>query len=132
MGDQFIVDFINTDVWVPGQLFAGEADILTRGELILSGQNIAQYAPLGRITASGKMKIWDPAASDGSQVLAAIAANSVDATSGGDQWGPTYYGGVFNIDAIAWPCGTSTLQKVMAFPGGALKALHLPGSATHI
>lgn len=50
---------------------------------ILSGQNLASGAVLGKVTASGKYKAYAAAATDGSQTVAGILVAAVDA-SGGD------------------------------------------------
>jgi hypothetical protein len=54
--------------------------------VIVSGQNLAAGAVLGKITASGKYKDYDNAAADGSQAAAAVLYDAVDAT-GGDKPG---------------------------------------------
>lgn len=48
---------------------------------VLSGQNLLGGAVLGKVTASGKMKVYDPAAVDGSQTVAGILLNPVDASA---------------------------------------------------
>jgi hypothetical protein len=51
-------------------------------ETVISGQNLTPGTVLGRITASGKMTILAPGASDGSQHAAGILFDFVDATAG--------------------------------------------------
>jgi hypothetical protein len=48
---------------------------------IVTGQNRKSGDVLGKITASGKFKIYDNAAVDGSEVAAAILVSEVDATA---------------------------------------------------
>lgn len=48
--------------------------------LIAGGQNLQAGAVLGKITASGKYKAYDNAASDGSQTVAGILFGAVDAS----------------------------------------------------
>jgi hypothetical protein len=48
---------------------------------VVSGQNLRAGAVLGRITASGKFKAYDNAASDGSQAAAAILFDDVNASA---------------------------------------------------
>lgn len=49
--------------------------------IIVAGQNRAVGDVLGVITASGKLKIYDNAAVDGSEVAAAVLVSDVDATA---------------------------------------------------
>jgi hypothetical protein len=50
---------------------------------VLSGQSLQAGAVLGKVTASGKYKALNPAASDGSQAAAGVLYDAVDA-SGAD------------------------------------------------
>lgn len=49
---------------------------------VASGQTLAPGQVVGRITASGKIAAFNPAASDGTQNAVGIAFDAVDATSG--------------------------------------------------
>jgi len=81
------LDFGRTDtVKVQEKLLAGSTELLSEyGITLISGQNLTRGAPLGRITASGKYTEWDPNVSDGSETLAAILAEDVDASSGDEK-----------------------------------------------
>jgi hypothetical protein len=48
---------------------------------ILSGQNLAAGAVLGKVTASGKYKAYDNTAADGSEVAAGVLYAAVNASS---------------------------------------------------
>ena len=48
---------------------------------VLSGENLAAAAILGKVTASGKYKVLDPAAVDGSEAAAGILYDAVDASA---------------------------------------------------
>ncbi|WP_270375581.1 head decoration protein [Marinicauda sp. Alg238-R41] len=61
----------------------GEYPLVEEIETILSGQDIAARQPVGKITASGKWKLSDPAAEDGSEVVRGFTRFAVDA-SGAD------------------------------------------------
>jgi hypothetical protein len=50
--------------------------------IVASGQNIAVGQVVGRITASGKIAAFDPAASDGTQNAVGVSLSAVDATAG--------------------------------------------------
>lgn len=97
------------------QLFAGDADVVTQPITVLSGQNLAQYSVVGRVTASGKVKLCDTAAVDGSQTPIGIMVNAIDA-SGGDLAGDIYIGGDFLLAPLVWHASFSTdVLKLKAF-----------------
>jgi hypothetical protein len=118
------------DSYLIPALFAGDKHVTTQPVKVLSGQNLAQYAVVGRVSASGKVVAWAPGASDGSQIAVGILVHAIDATAG-DRDGTIYNGGSFNIDALAWGAAT-TVQKVRAFDGTAIEVKALPGSTTVI
>lgn len=49
---------------------------------VVAGQNLTAGTVVGRITASGKIKAWDPAATDGSETAIGVMAANADATNG--------------------------------------------------
>lgn len=85
------------------QLFAGDTPpVTTIDERIAASQGeIAQYAPLQYDPADGLFKAW---AADAP--ISAVAAYPIP-DQAVDQRAALYVGGCFNIDAIAWPEGTS-------------------------
>jgi hypothetical protein len=96
------LDFGRTDI-VESQdnLLGGSKQLVEQGITLISGQNLSRGAPLGRITASGKLTLMNPAGGDGSQTLFAILAEDVDA-SAGDEKGVAYVAGHFFYDGIQW------------------------------
>lgn len=118
------------DAYTPTQLLAGEAEVTTDIGKLVSGQNLAKYTVVGRITASGKLTQWTPGAADGSQVAIGILVHATDA-SGGDKAAQFYRSGIFNIDVLGWGAAT-TVQKYKAFDGSAISVRALPGSTTVI
>lgn len=82
-------------------LVAGPMPRSELGIILAAGENLSRGAPLGRITATGKYKEWDPNASDGSQTFAAILAEDCNA-SGGDENCVAYFSGQFSYDGIPW------------------------------
>jgi hypothetical protein len=72
--------------------------------IILSGQNLAAGALVGRVTASGKWILSLAAANDGSQVPAGVLLQAVDA-SGGDKKGLVALAGGFNADKLVFGTG---------------------------
>lgn len=98
----------------PFHLFAGDSKTVTdQGRF---GANCAQFQVLGRVTATDLFVPHDPAASDGSQVAVAIAAQPVVIAN--QVVGPIYTGGFFNHAALVWNTATDTLdERKAAFDG---------------
>ena len=78
-----------------------EGPYVTQPEIILSGQNVVRGSVMGRVTASGKLKIVDSGNSDGSESPWSVMAEDVDA-SAADVEGITYHTGSFNKEALAF------------------------------
>ena len=76
-------------------LLIGEHPVTSRPITLLSGQNLARGAVLGKITASGKYILSLSGAVDGSQTPDAVLAEATDA-SGGDVATPAYFTGGFD------------------------------------
>ena len=74
-------------------LLIGEHPVTSRQITLLSGQNLARGAVLGKITASGKYILSLSGAADGSQTPDAVLAEATDA-SGGDVATPAYFRGL--------------------------------------
>ena len=87
-----------TDSFTPDRLIAGD-EVLSDQITLLSGQNLARGAVIGKITASGKYKLSLAASTDGSEVPLRILADDTDA-SGGDKLTPAYYNGDFDANAV--------------------------------
>lgn len=81
-------------------LFAGDFPIATEAGTIASGSGVlTRGTVLGKVTASGKLKIVDATKSDGTQTPYAVLAEGVDATSE-DVNSPVYLTGQFNPGAL--------------------------------
>lgn len=94
-----------TTAFTPDRLIAQNAHLLLDESItLLSGQNLARGALLGRITASGKYVLSLAAAGDGSQVPVAILAVDTNAT-GGDKVTCAYFRGDFQADAVTYGTG---------------------------
>jgi hypothetical protein len=76
-------------------LINGPFPVVTLPGTLITGQNLKRGAPLGRITASGKFTLSDPAAVDGSEVPIAVLAEDTDASSA-DVVTPLYFSGQFD------------------------------------
>jgi hypothetical protein len=96
---------------------------------VASGQNIAVGQVVGRITASGKIGAFDPAATDGRQNAVGISLTAVDATSG-DKPGVIVarHAIVVDRDNLVWGGSPTNAQKDAAI--SQLKALGILARAT--
>lgn len=99
-----VASFTNQGTYTPDGLIVGTDDLQSRQITLLSGQNLARGAVLGKITASGKYTLSASASADGSQTPAVILAEATDA-SGGDKVTVAYFGGVFDENAITLGTG---------------------------
>ena len=73
---------IYAETYVPDQLIAGNAKLVSAPVTFVSGQVLARGSVVGVITASGKYALSLSASSDGSQTPVAIVADAVDASAG--------------------------------------------------
>ncbi len=76
----------------------------------------SRLTPLGQVTATGALALWDPTASDGTEKAVYLAGYTID-TSGGAKNHKVVKSGHWNTDAVQWPDGTTDLQKALAFVG---------------
>ncbi|GAV21602.1 head decoration protein [Carboxydothermus pertinax] len=96
-----------SEIYTPDNLFAGHVmPKVTDVGTIAAGQNLPRGAVLGRVTADGKLKLVDKAATDGSQNVYAILAEATDATTA-DKVAPIYLTGEFNENALTLAAGTT-------------------------
>lgn len=106
-----------TDTFTPDRLIADNADdILGKGIVLISGQNLTRGAVLGMITASGKYTLSLLASSDGSQNPSVILAQDCDA-SGGDAAAVAYFDGTFNFSALTLGTGHTEATVTAALRG---------------
>jgi hypothetical protein len=97
-------------------LYAGDAPIVT-ADFVVDAGNLAKYTVMGKITATGKVIVLTPGASDGSQFAFGILSQPVDAT-GGDVTAALFTAGFFNHAALIWPAALDTLvERQVAFDG---------------
>jgi hypothetical protein len=96
---------IEHDTYDQDALLAGSNQLpITRTVTLISGQNLARGAVLGKITASGKYTLSASAAGDGSNTPTAILVDATDA-SGGDKLCGIYEAGEFNEAALTLGVG---------------------------
>ena len=100
-----------------GDLLKYEAPNLYSREqvTVVAGQNLALGAVVGRITASAKFKVFDPAATDGSELPAGILLGACDATLiDRDDAMLLARHGMVASNAVVWPAGITVEQKATA------------------
>lgn len=116
-----------TETFSPDRLVAGDPGrLLARTITLISGQNLARGAVLGKITASGKYNLSLSAAIDGSETPDLILAEATDA-SAGDVVTIAYERGDFDENKVT--LGAShTLASVRE--GLRAKGIHLVPSTT--
>jgi hypothetical protein len=82
---------------------------------VISGQNLAMFTVVGKITASGKHTILAPAASDGSQTPVGIMLQDCDASAADRTDGLLMARtAIFKDSAVIWPSGITAGQKTAA------------------
>ena len=100
-----------------GDLLKYEApNLYSRDQVtVASGQNLALGAVVGIVSATGKVKALDPAATDGSQTAAGIVLQPVDATAGDRDDGILLARHAIVADsALVWPAGITNAEKAAA------------------
>jgi hypothetical protein len=97
-----------------GDLLKYEAPNLYSREqvTVVAGQNLELGAVVGRITATAKFKVFDPAATDGSELPAGILLGACDATLiDRDDALLLARHGMVASNAVVWPAGLTVEQK---------------------
>ena len=110
-----------TQAYAPVQYIAGDVPaIATENGTLAAGQNLPVLSVLGRITASKKLAVCNPAATDGSQVAVGVLIHATDATAA-DKGVQFYKSGNFFAAALNWHAGFDTAaKKPAAFDGTAI------------
>lgn len=90
-------------------LFAGDYYVVSETVTILSGENLERGTVLGKVTATGKMKIVNSANSDGSENPYAVLSDDVDA-SAADVVSAAYLSGEYNENKLIVG-GTDTVAQ---------------------
>lgn len=90
----------STDAFSPEDFITGEKQVVTQPVVVLSGEgSLPRFQVMGRVTASGKLKISDAGAGDGSENPTHILCDPVDA-SAADAEVAAYTEGCFNPDLL--------------------------------
>ncbi len=95
---------METATYDPNGARVGSYPVITQPIVLLSGQNLAANAVLGRVTASGKYILSLSGASDGSQTPVAILAEAANA-DGADVTVPAYFTGEFDGAKLVYGTG---------------------------
>lgn len=115
--DIHIAESVAPETYTPEQHRAGDGPFQTRNGVVASGNNLAQYTVVARLSASGELVPYDPeAAATGAENAIGVLAYAVDATSA-DVECAYYWSGFFNTAALVWPAGITDAQKDAAFDG---------------
>ena len=104
LGDNPQQPGIYAESYIPDQLIAGNAKLITDTVTFPEGAVVMRGSVLGVITASGKYVLALEAATDGSSTPVAIAADYVDPTLS-DVSGGVYLAGEFNGNALTLGAG---------------------------
>jgi hypothetical protein len=109
----------------PGEFIVSEGNGRISRETItvLSGQTLKAAAVLGKVTASGKYKVLDPAAVDGSEVAAGILYDAVDASAADAEGVAVVRLAEVNAAELVWPEAITGGEQTTAL--GELAALNI-------
>jgi len=99
----------------------GNGRISRESITVLSGQTLEAAAVLGKVTASGKYKVLDPAAVDGSEVATGILYDAVDASAADAEGVAVVRLAEVNAAELVWPEGITGGEQTTAL--GELAAL---------
>lgn len=101
-----------------GDLLKYEEDCLSYSReqvTVASGQNLELGAVVGRVTATGKLKRFDPVATDGTEDVAGILLGAIDATLiQRDDALLLARHAIVASHAVVWPAGITAEQKAAA------------------
>jgi hypothetical protein len=110
----------------PIQVYAGDIDVVSRGDTYEGGQTIEQYRLLARNVA-GNLIPWVKGANDTTGVIVGIAAQPIVTAANTPANGPTFIGGFFNFEILVKPAGTTLLDIKKALDGRILQVGVLTG-----
>ncbi|AAQ63359.1 decorator protein D [Burkholderia phage BcepNazgul] len=97
--------------YIPEQLYAGEADIVTTRANVAAATVLEKYRVVALV--GGLLVPWNPAASDGSQKAYGISAQP-KAAGAATVSHPVFVGGVFNHAVLVWDAAADTFEERQA------------------
>lgn len=102
-----------SETYSPDNLIAGDFPLVSDEVTVISGQDLARGAVMGKITASGKYTACDVLASDGSETPDVVLSEATDASGGDVTKAPVYLSGEFNASLLTFGATTdAALTKV--------------------
>ncbi len=107
---------MTTETYDFDNLIAGAYPPENQVETIASGETVVRGSVLGRVTASGKLKVSASAANDGSQVPKFIAAYDLGALTA-DTEAEVFKAGCFRVSALTLGAGHTAASVRAAFDG---------------
>jgi len=107
---------MTTQTYTPEQWITGSEPQHDSLGTVATGQTLAARTPMGQNKTTGAFHEWDPAANDGTEIAVRITPFAIDTTSGAATKA-LIKSGCFNPDLVAWPAGTTDVQKACAFVG---------------
>ena len=110
---------MSVETFTPDNLIASGYPIETQEETFLAGEVVERGHVLGRVTASGKIRVSKTANADGSEVPVEVAVVDIDA-SAGDVVGPAYKSGGFRTSELKLGTGHTAASIRAAFDGSAI------------
>lgn len=105
---------METHIFKHENFIAGDFPIVTDRQTLSGGALVAKHTALGKVTASGEVKLLDSAATDGSQNPYAILIDEADAREGAVHV-DVYLTGCFNQGKVVFKTGESADQYKDAF-----------------
>ena len=106
----------SSEIWTPDDLIAGSYPPENQTETIASGEEVVRGAVLGRVTATGKLKVSASAAGDGSETPRFIAAYDLG-TLAADTPAQVYKAGTFRVSALTLGTGHTAASVRAALDG---------------
>lgn len=116
MAEKIVLAGNSSDAFVPDELLAGEADLITN-HFTMAESTVLAARSVVALNSSDELVQWAPGASDGTEVAIGVLIHAKTTGVGENPNVPVYVGGYFNTDALVWPGGATASQKLNAFIG---------------
>lgn len=131
MGDKMLAGYSTVGRFEPIQLYAGEKQPVTTQGILAAGQKVGLLNDRGQTykfglvaEVGGKLVKHNPAATDGSEVIAGVLPHALDTTATGynaDTDTPLITEAVLNYEAIDTALPYATLRAAAQGPGVGLR-----------
>lgn len=107
---------MQTEIYTPQHLVTGSFPVHTEPQLIAKEQQLDGLSVMGRVTATGELKLSVAAATDGSQVPVVILVGAVT-TGTTAAPAPVYVAGCFNPELLVYGTGHTAATVRAALHG---------------